>query len=243
MKRAGRLLKAMTGVGNKLDLPTMPHLLGRIAQHQIEVGSIISLGAGRGEDSADLFRHWPNAKMLLIEMDERFRGSFDALKQKHPNLSYEICAAAGEDRDGLQIKSDQFGGAIVSANSPKVADATAVKFRKLDSLATEHGLQPPYFLKFDTHGAELDILAGAENVLGKTSGILMEVYNFKLKFMDFKNLTFDEMSLHLKTLGFRCADLSDPMYRPGDQLLWQMHMLFLRSDHPAFERTSYSAPK
>lgn len=224
-------------------LPVLPHALARLASRPVEVGSIISLGAGAGDDSVAMLRQWPNADLLLIEMDERFEADFKRLGAKHKKLRYEICAAAGEDREGLQIKSDQFGGAIVQEGSTQAEGAKPVKFRRLDTLAREHNLPGPYFLKFDTHGAELDILSGADEVLANTSLIMMEVYNFKLRFMDFKNLTFDEMSLHLKGLGFRCVDMCDPLYRPGDMALWQMHMFFIRSDHPTFAHTSYSAPK
>jgi hypothetical protein len=72
--------------------------------------------------------------------------------------------------------------------------------------------------------------------------IMMEVYNFKLKFTDYKNLTFDEMSLHMKSLGFRCIDICDPLFRPGDLALWQMQMFFIRSEHPIFNNPGYSAP-
>ncbi len=228
---------------SEFKLPVLPHALARLAHRPVDVRSIISLGAGAGGDSVAMLRQWPNADLLLIEMDERFEADFQRLRQKAPKLRYEICAAAGEDREGLQVKSDQFGGAIVKEGAANAGDANPVKFRRLDTLVQDHCLRGPYFLKFDTHGAEVDILAGAEKVLAETSLIMMEVYNFKLRFMDFKNLTFDEMSLHLKSLGFRCVDMCDPLYRPGDFSLWQMHMFFIRANHPTFEQTSYSAPK
>jgi hypothetical protein len=71
---------------------------------------------------------------------------------------------------------------------------------------------------------------------------MMECYNFKLGFAGGRNLTFDEMSLHLKGLGFRPADLCDPLWRPGDGLLWQLHLFFLKADHPTFASSSYRAP-
>jgi FkbM family methyltransferase len=218
----------------------MPSLLHRLSHRPVDVGAIVSLGAGRGDDSAHLLNYWPQAKLLLIEMDERFQGEFQALSQANPKISYEVCAAAAEDRDGYFTKTDAFGGAIAQESTE---GAKPIKFRKVDTLVQAHGMTGPYFLKFDTHGAELDILAGAQQVLAQTSLILMEVYNFKLKFMDFKNLTFDEMSIHMKSLGFRCIDLCDPLYRPGDRALWQMHMLFARDDHPSFALTGYNSAK
>jgi hypothetical protein len=97
-------------------------------------------------------------------------------------------------------------------------------------------------LKFDTHGTELPILAGAKETLSQTNLVQMEVYNFKLNFVGHKNLKFHEMCQHMEGLGFRLADMCDPLYRPNDGILWQMQFFFLRIDHPAFRSNSYSAP-
>jgi FkbM family methyltransferase len=225
------------------SLPTLAHALARLAARPIEVRGIISLGAGGGGDSVAMLKQWPDAKLLLVEMDDRFEDELTSLKARHPGVSYEVCGAAGEDREGLQLKSDRFGGAIVKEGSASDHITKTVRLRRVDTLVREHDINGPYFLKFDTHGAELDILAGASEVLANTALIMMEVYNFKLRFMDFKNLTFDEMSLHMKQLGFRCVDVCDPLFRPGDMALWQMHMFFIRADHAIFNHTSYSIPK
>jgi FkbM family methyltransferase len=226
-----------------VNLPSLQHALTRLSGHNLGIKSMISLGAGRGDDTPAFLKVWPGADPLMIEMDEQFEKDFQSLQKRIPNLRYDICAAAGEDRQGLQLKTNKVGGAIVSDPNANVEGARPVAFKRLDSLVREHGLKAPHFLKFDTHGAELEILSGAQQTLADTALIMMECYNFKLRFMDFKNLTFDEMSLHMKGLGFRCIDMCDPLYRPGDHALWQMHLFFIRSDHPTFERTSYGLPK
>jgi hypothetical protein len=128
---------------------------------------------------------------------------------------------------------------IVSESPTATESVIATPFKRLDTLAKEHQIEPPYFLKFDTHGAEIEILAGGQDVLSKTNLIMMEVYNFKLNFMGGRNLTFDEMCIHMKSLGFRVVDLCDPLFRPKDGVLWQMHMLFMRSDHPTFRSNGF----
>ncbi len=52
-----------------------------------------------------------------------------------------------------------------------------------DSLAAERAWTGPFFLKFDTRSVELDILAGAERILMRTNLVMMEVYNFRLNFV------------------------------------------------------------
>lgn len=224
------------------DLPTLGHALARLKQHPVEVKGMISLGAGRGNDMRRFAELWPGASTLLIDMDPSFEAGYRELQKGSPLIHYDICGAAAEDRQGFQSKSDQFGGVIVTGAQEASEDLIATPFKRLDTLVREHGIAPPYFLKFDTHGVELDILAGGEEVLKQTSLIMMEAYNFKLGFTGGKNLTFDEMCLHMRGLGFRVIDIVDPLYRPGDAALWQVHLLFARADHPAFKSSSYSAP-
>ncbi len=224
-------------------LPTLPHALARLRDHPVEVGGYISLGAGKGDDTQPFLSVWPDASVLLVDMDPRFEPGYRELQGRFPRLRYDICGAAAEDQVGYQHKSDQYGGVILTEAPNSSENVLETPLKKLDTLVREHGLPPPYFIKFDTHGVELDILAGATEVLPQTSLIMMECYNFKLNFVQGRNLTFDEMSLHMKSLGFRVADMSDPLYRPGDSLLWQVHLYFLRADHPAFRHNGYNPPR
>jgi FkbM family methyltransferase len=214
--------------------------LKRIRANVDGIGTLVCLGSGKGDDSFSFVEQWPGARVLLIDMDERFRPVWDGLAKKLPGLVGEVAALAEHDGEIGMRKTDQTGGIAVDGEIG--ADDQRVRSVRLDTLIQQHALPPPYFLKFDTHGAELPILAGATETLRQTAVIMMEAYNFKLGFTGGRNLTFDEMSLHLKQQGFRCADLCDPLWRPGDGLLWQLHLFFLRGDHPTFASSSYRAP-
>ncbi|QYJ02271.1 FkbM family methyltransferase [Thalassovita mediterranea] len=209
----------------------------RIAEKKIEVGSLINIGSGRGDDLGFYKSHWPDMQTLLIDMDPRFLEIWEQLAATHEGTKYVVCGASSEDGEGQFLKSNDVGGALSKVASGENVHTTPL--RKIDTLVKEFDMPGPYFMKFDTHGVELDILAGCEETLKNTSLIMMEVYNFKLNFVDRKNLTFDEMSLHMKSLGFRCVDMCDPLYRPGDHALWQMHLIFIRDDHPIWQRNSY----
>ncbi|WP_222184322.1 FkbM family methyltransferase [Geminicoccus harenae] len=214
--------------------------LVRLRANVDEIGTLVCLGSGKGDDALSFVEHWPGARVLLIDMDESFRPVWDGLARKLPGLVGEVAALAEHDGEIGMLKTDRTGGiALEGATDP---DAKKIRSVRLDTLIAQHALPPPYFLKFDTHGAELPILAGAEQTLRQTAILMMECYNFKLGFAGGRNLTFDEMSLHLKGLGLRPADLCDPLWRPGDGLLWQLHLFFLRADHPCFASSSYRAP-
>ena len=53
-------------------------------------------------------------------------------------------------------------------------------------------------------------------------------------------MRFSELCARLEALGFRCIDLFDVMYRPADNALWQMDLIFIRSDRPEFRSHAYA---
>lgn len=214
--------------------------LKRLRANVDEIGTLVCLGSGKGDDALSFVEQWPGARVLLIDMDENFRPVWDQLAKKMPGLVGEVAALAEHDGEIGMRKTDRTGG--IALEGPIDGDAQRIRSVRLDTLIAQHALPPPYFLKFDTHGAELPILAGAAETLRQTAILMMECYNFKLGFAGGRNLTFDEMSQHLKEMGFRPADLCDPLWRPGDGLLWQIHLFFLKANHPTFASSSYRAP-
>jgi FkbM family methyltransferase len=209
---------------------TLAAALTRLAAGGVEVESIIKIGAGNGADVPYVERYFPGAHTLLIEMDAQFEAQWEVLREKIPTLQWAICAASDHDGEGFMRKANAVGGV---ATLERTADAVAVEHRRIDSLVEEHRMPGPYFLRFDTHGAEIMVLAGALQTLKHTSLIQMEVYN------DFKLMPFWEMIPHLRALGFRLLDMSDPLYR-SDGALWQMHLFFVSEDHPAFAHRSFN---
>jgi FkbM family methyltransferase len=204
--------------------------LTRIAAGGIKVGSIIKIGAGSGADVPYVERYFSGSRTLLVEMDDRFLPEWEALRTTVPTLRWAICGAAAQDRDGYMRKSDRTGGVI---SQERTEDATPISFRRIDSLVEEHELEPPYFMRFDTHGAETEVLAGAPETLKHTSLIQMECYNFK------HELTFDKMVGHMRERGFRVIDMCEPLFRK-DGAFWQIHLFFARDDHHAFTKNRYN---
>ena len=209
----------------------------RLRLKSLDPTSLISIGAGRGNDIGFFRTYWPDLQALMIDMDDRFVPHWEKLSRAFP-VKYVVCGAGREDTEGAFEKSDITGGALSEGTGGE--NSRAVSIRKIDTLVRQFDMPGPYFLKFDTHGVELDVLQGCTETLKQTTLIMMEVYNFKLNFVQKKNLTFDEMSLHMKSLGFRCVDICDPLFRPGDHALWQFHMVFIRDDHPVWNRIGYS---
>lgn len=199
----------------------------RIIHKNIPVGSFINIGAGRGEDLKFYKSFWPEMRALLIDADTSFTEGWKGLKKWYPGTQYAFCSAATED------------GERSTATALANEETLGAPLRSIDSLVREFQLPAPYLLKFDTRREGLDILNGARETLPQANLVVIEAYNFKLDLEDGKNLTFYEVCQHMRPLGFRCIDMCEPTYRPGDLALWKVHLIFAREDNRAFLSNSY----
>lgn len=217
---------------------TQPQTLAwALAHAKAPVRTVIDIGASDGRWSERVMQHYPDASYVLVEAQQQTHGpALEAFAKRHPRV--EVVFAAAGDRDGtLMFDADSpFGGAVIENDS--TANATEVASLTLDTIVSGRRLEPPFFVKLDTHGFEVPIFEGARATLRDTSAILVEVYNFQLR-DDPACLRFPALCQYLEAKGFRCYDLIDVMHRPSDHALWQMDLLFLPASRPEFSRNQY----
>jgi FkbM family methyltransferase len=193
--------------------------MARIAAHGIPVATVIDIGASDGRWSRTAERHWPHARFHLVEASDHWRPALDALVARKPRYSRTIAAAGPAiGQVAFKIGDDPFGGAIDFSGPPTVPMVT------VDSEVERLGLKPPYLLKLDTHGPEREILSGAKETLKNTSLLINEFYNFETE-----ERRWPQMVMLIESMGFRCIDLIEPLWRP-DGTLWQMDFAFVASD-------------
>lgn len=211
--------------------------LARIAEKDIEVQTVIDIGASYGKWSKVARRFYPNAFYLLIEAQKVHEAELQAFKARHENSDY-VLAAAGDCIGELYFdESDPFGG--VASHTPLQGDrrkVTRVPVTTVDAEVNARKLKPPYLLKLDTHGFEVPIFEGAAETLKETSLIVVETYNFTAAK---GSLRFHEMCAFLESRGFRTIDICDPLFRPKDGTFWQFDLIFARADRKEFQSNKY----
>jgi FkbM family methyltransferase len=203
--------------------------LARITARKLTIHTIIDIGASDGSWSRMALKHWPDAHVLLVDANPDWDEKMRAFAASEPNASY-VRAAAGNERGVVaftQTPGDPYSGGV--PRGERLQHNYEVPMTTIDFEVESRGLPAPYLLKFDTHGFERPILAGCRNVLAATNLIVMEMYNFQ---DDLRR--FPAACLHLESLGFRCIDFSELLYRPYDFSLWQFDALYIRSDRPEF---------
>jgi FkbM family methyltransferase len=208
--------------------------LARIIARGISVGTVVDIGASTGVWSEMVMPYFPGAQYLLVEAQKIHEADLKRFVAVHPTSQY-VLKAAGEKAGTIFFDdAEAFGG---EAMSERVREGlTEVPVCSIDDEIAARGLAGPYLLKFDVHGFEMPILRGAKQTLKNTSLLIMECYNFDIAP---ESLLFHDMCRHLHDLGFRVADMSEPLWRPLDRMLWQMDIFFVRADRPEFQQKSY----
>ena len=210
----GRKLTGM--LRGALRKTSLEAAVARIAARGVKVATVIDIGASDGRWSLAAERHWPHARFHLIEAFDYWQPALDALIAKKPRYS-RIIAAAGPSIGQVAFipGDDPFRGAIDLSGTPMVPMVT------VDSEVARLGLEPPYLLKLDTHGPEREILSGASKTLKHTNLLINEFYNFQTE-----ERRWPQMVAFVESMGFRCVDLIDPLWR-FDGTLWQMDFAFV----------------
>lgn len=212
---------------------TAPEAMARMVRHGFPVGTVLDIGASDGSWSLRTMARFPQAHFFAIEPLAERRPALEQVKAAQKNFDFVIAAAGRSSGEvHLNVTADLDGSTVDGGDG----EARSVPSLTLDRIVADHSLRGPFLIKFDTHGFEDDILAGATETLRAASVIIMEVYNFDISP---HALRFPAMCARLEALGFRCYDMADPLLRQRDGALWQMDLYFCRADHGMFRHAGF----
>ena len=212
----------------------MPSGLRRLADVCPQVKTVIDIGAASGTWCAIAHQVFPNAALLAVEP---LPDSFMKLQEQLRTIpvSYGVQTVVS-DVDGAHVEftiSPDRDGSGVGLSGGITKQMVS---RTLDSLINEMSASGPFLIKLDTHGHELRILTGAAQTLSQATAVVIEAYNYKLTE---DSPLFWQLVDVMVGYGFRPFDVVDPSPRPLDGSLWQLDIIFLPINHPAFANNAY----
>jgi FkbM family methyltransferase len=218
--------------------PLLDDALGRLQKHQIEIATLIDVGASDGIWSKAFAHYFPGRQHLLVDANEVHRPKLIDVCSRYSNWRFELTAVGPSNGTLYFDGSNPLVGHL--AEIPLNENYRPCPVTTLDRLVEKEGLSGPFMIKLDTHGVELPILSGASETLKQTNALVIEAYNLT---WGGSAVPFWDLCQHLLGLGFRPLDLFDVLYREVDSALWQMDLLFARSDLPLFQERRYSRQK
>ncbi|MGB7401731.1 MAG: FkbM family methyltransferase [Arcobacter sp.] len=205
--------------------------LGSILHHlkslEFKPKTIIDIGVAYG--TPGLYGTFDNVRYHLIEPLKEYKNVMQKLKEQYP-LSFTI-AAAGENEGSISmnVHPDLSGSSILNESEGKHVDGDqrTVLQTTLDKEVEEHNLKGPFLIKIDVQGFELEVLKGANSLLVDTEVIVLEVSLFQF----YKNSpTFVETINFMNDRGFSVYDIFSGIYRPLDNALGQVDIVFVKTN-------------
>ena len=203
--------------------------------------SVADVGAAYGSWSLACAAVFPESQFVLVEPLSEFEPFLVEAAIQLGNARY-VAAAAGSSNGQatLYVHRDLVGSSGYREREPDLeSESRRVEARTLDSILAEVGAQPPYLLKLDVQGAELDVLAGATAALRQTSLLVLEVSFFEF-FQGGPD--FAAVVERMAAEGFAFYDVLGLSYRPLDGALAQADVLFVPFDSPLRAHSLYASP-
>lgn len=213
---------------------SMDAALKRAGARLSKIGTVIDVGAAAGKWTQRARPHFPAAQFFLIEPLRERVAELEALRAQDRRVDFVSAVAGAEAGEATLNVTDDLDGSGVADAAGNASRTVAVT--TIDREVAARNLPAPYFIKLDTHGYEIPILDGARTTLAQTALLMIEAYNFQLTA---GCLRFPQLCARMEELGFLPCDVVEPIRRPGDLALWQMDLVFARTDAPIFSRKTY----
>ena len=192
--------------------------------------TVIDVGAQTG--TPPLYEVFPDSHHVLIEPVAENESALQALCGQLRSAEYRIAAVTS--RDGmvpLAVSDDRLYSSVVRDGVvPEGADAPpglrSVPGVSLDSLCADGCYAGPMLVKIDVDGLELEVLAGAVTLMRPDAVFVIEAT------VAGNDACLPRIIDAMAPYGFQLWDLVDPLYRPGDERMWQVDVVMVHRDGP-----------
>ena len=185
-----------------------------------EVRTLVDVGVG-DNGTPWLWKRFSGAKLLLVDPLRECRPD-----PMPPNASFVEAALGAEERNATiniapRVSQSSLLERTALTHKGAPVEKREVRMRRLDDVVEG---EPPFGLKIDTEGYELEVLKGGEDTLAMTRFLIMEV-RFRKSFEG--SYSFAEVIGFLSERGFAVSAILNPNDRMCDMI---------------FERLSFEGP-
>jgi FkbM family methyltransferase len=185
---------------------------------------IIDVGAYQGAWTRMVRGIFPGVPVLMVEGQKAKSAGLKALCAELGDVSVVLAVLGGEAGKKVTFYEMETGSSYFPERSNAPRAATTYETRTLDDVAAP--LASPLFLKIDVQGAELEVLAGGSDTLGRS-----EVVQLEVPFVNYNEgaPTLLEVMRFMSERDFIPIDVSG-FSRPNGVDLVQADFLFVRRD-------------
>ena len=198
---------------------------------------IIDVGANLGLWTRMALSVFPDARVLMIEPLDEMQRSLSRLVKERPACSYVNAGAGRQDGEStLTISWNLVSGSFLPDTETELLASRQQRRTRMVTIDTllrgAFGDFEPDLVKLDIQGFELEALAGAESLFGRTEVFILETSLFSFK--PRSPITRQCISF-MADREYELYDITEYLRRPLDGALGQIDIAFVKR-HGMFRR-------
>lgn len=194
-----------------------------LQQRGFQIATVIDIGAAEGVFFVVRAEHrlFPEARHFFVDAMKENEEVYRKLATKY-GAGYEIAALSCIEGEVMIRVDPNFYNTHVDHLQPGnvYTELRRVPMRTLDAVVEQHALQPPFAVKLDVQGGEMDVLRGGLRTLDDAVVVTAEVNIFS------ERDTLVELLALMQGLGWALFDITDLSYNRSDQSLYQCYATF-----------------
>lgn len=246
-RRFGFEIHRRAGANALVSGPERASLEGSLVQARragFVPATVIDVGAAFGSFSRTCHSIFPEAQYILVEPLREYIPSLKRITKGMARASYEIAVATAQDQViSINVHHDLVGSSLyreVEEGTDVNGVLREVRSITLDRLIIEQKALPPYLIKIDVQGAELDVLTGGLTALSGAELVVLEVSMFQ--FFQ-QGPVFCDVIDYMRSKGFVPYDVLELQYRPLDRALSQLDIVFVKETGQLRRFHYYATPE
>lgn len=201
-----------------------------IKEAGVDAKHIVDVGANHGTWTREALLYFPNAYYTLVEPQKWLQPSFQDLLDSNSKISYHAVGAGKENgsfKFTIVDRDDSCTFKYTEEEAQKKGyKQVEIPVITLNSLLKENGSSIPDIVKIDAEGLDLEVLAGATDLFGKTEVFMMEAGIVNKQF----NNSLIEITNFMDEKGYRLFEITD-LNRPfNPQVLWLVELVFVKKN-------------
>jgi FkbM family methyltransferase len=217
-----RIIRAPRGYSVFFDLrDSIPTLMPAV---------IFDVGANVGQSAEVFLRAYPAAKVYCFEP---VAASFHTLRETLAQYVGQVelhQLAMGAERGRARIATSGTGtcATMMTPATAEYQQSEQVHVDTLDAFCADAGITRIDYLKIDTEGNDLNVLRGAEHVLGNGGAAVIEV-EAGMHPENRLHVPLEDLKGHLQEYGYRCFGIYEPVaeWTTGEPFLRRVNAVFI----------------
>lgn len=200
-------------------------------------GTVFDVGVANGTPA--LYRHFGNAYYFHFEPLPEFKESVEKIATRYGGECHFCALSDKEGTADIYKTNDLFGSSLLHKNRTKGNNVEEIKMRRLENIVSERldRLDKPFLIKTDCQGGDLSVIKGAGRILKYAEIIIMEASLYKFRGNDHPDI-YDIMK-YMYENNYRLHDILDGLFRPYDNSLAQLDLVFVKEDGYFRKSTSW----